>query len=70
LIRFSSAVEKIVSSNSDKGTIGIVSHGNVLSLYIGQFDERRALGIHGSLKMPDYAILDWDSKKLLKQFGE
>jgi len=70
LTRFSSAIKRIVSSNTDKQTIGIVSHANVLSLYVGQFDERGALGIHNSLKMPDYAILDWDSKKLLKQFGE
>lgn len=70
LARFSTAVEKIVSSNPDKRTIGIVSHANVLSLYVGQFDTRGALGIHSTLKMPDYSILEWESKKLLKSFGE
>jgi len=69
LERFNSAIYEIVSSNHGDKNIGIVAHGTVLSLFADQFDERSALDIHKTIKMPDVAVLDWEDKVFLKKFG-
>lgn len=67
--RFTKALEEIVAEESDKGIIGVVAHGNVLSLFASQYENREALEIHHSIQMPDVAILDWDSKTFEVTFG-
>jgi broad specificity phosphatase PhoE len=69
LARFNSAIERIVAANEDKEYIGLVSHANALSCFSAQFEERTPLDIHHSLQMPDYAILDWNTKSFIKRFS-
>lgn len=67
--RFTNAIDEIIQIESDKDVIGIVAHGNVLSLYASQFEDRDALDIHHSICMPDIAVLDWESKTFDITFG-
>jgi len=67
--RFSQAVAEIVVIEADKQVIGIVAHGNVLSLFAAQFEQRDALTIHHVISMPDIAVFDWESKTFDVQFG-
>lgn len=67
--RFTKAVEEIVATESDKDMVGIVAHGNVLSLFASQYEARTALDIHHAIQMPDVAILDWKSKTFDMTFG-
>lgn len=68
--RFVVAINDIVSSETDKRNIGIVSHGNVLTAFASQFTNEDAYEIHESMRYPDIAILDWDSKQFITSFGE
>lgn len=67
--RFTYALESIVTTESDKNVIGIVAHGNVLSLFASQFEDRTALEIHHQITMPDIAVFDWDTKTFSTTFG-
>ena len=68
LLRFTKKIEQIIAKHSDLAFVGIVSHANVLSLYTDQFDNRSAFDIHNTITMPDFAILDTKTKKLIKTF--
>jgi hypothetical protein len=48
--------------------IGIVAHCNILSIFCSQFCEKTPHEIHGMMGMPDYAILDWETRKFIKFF--
>ncbi len=67
--RFTKAVTEIVALENDKNVIGIVAHGNVLSLFAAQYEDRSALEIHNSIKMPDVAVFDWEQKTFTVPFG-
>lgn len=67
--RFTKALEEIVTEESDKNVIGVVAHGNVLSLFASQYEDREALEIHHAIQMPDVAVLDWESKTFEVTFG-
>lgn len=67
--RFNQAVEKIVSEESAKKVVGVVAHGNVLSLFASQYEPVSALDIHHVIQMPDVAVFDWESKKFDVIFG-
>lgn len=69
-VRFTKEIEEIVASEGDKNIIGIVAHGNVLSLFASQYENRSALEIHHAIQMPDIAILDWKNKTFDITFGE
>lgn len=70
LFRFNNALEEIVKVEKDTPNIGIVAHGNILSLFSAQFIDISPYEIHHKIQMPDVAILDWDSKKFIKFFGD
>lgn len=67
--RFIKAVTDIAKTQSDKRVIGIVAHGNVLSLLASQYEDRNALTIHHAITMPDVAVLDWETKEFDVKFG-
>ena len=70
LSRFNEIIENVVSvSQRIYANIGIVSHANVLSLFTAQFEERSSAEIHAHIRMPDVAILNWESRTLIKRFG-
>lgn len=67
--RFTIAVADIVAKESEASTVGIVAHGNVLSLFASQYEDRTALQIHHAISMPDIAVLDWETKQFEVMFG-
>ncbi len=67
--RFTRTLVDIVSNENGKNVIGVVAHGNVLSLFASQYEDRTALEIHHSIQMPDIAVLDWESKTFEVTFG-
>ena len=67
--RFTQAITEVVNNESDKHVIGIVAHGNVLALFASQYEDRDALAIHSSIRMPDIAIFDWEQKTFDILFG-
>lgn len=69
-IRFNAAIEEIIETEQGKDNIGIVAHGNILSIFAAQYTDKSAYEIHKTLKMPDVAIFDWDTKKFIKFFGD
>jgi broad specificity phosphatase PhoE len=68
-IRFSEAVDDVVMQNKGKETIGIVSHGNALAIYLSQYFNEDILTLHNRIRMPDYLVLDYSSKKIINDFG-
>jgi broad specificity phosphatase PhoE len=68
-VRFNRTVEKIVRAHADLGRIGIVAHGNVLSIFASQFEDRAPYAIHQTIQMPDLAILDWETKTFERKFA-
>jgi broad specificity phosphatase PhoE len=69
-VRFCETVGRIATSHPDVDRLAIVAHCNVLSLFSAPYDGRSAHDLHGSMGMPDVAILDWDTKKFDMPFGE
>ena len=69
-IRFNKAIEDIVKIESHCQNIGIVAHGNVLSIFSSQFTDKPPFDIHQKMGMPDLAILVWETKKFIKFYGE
>ncbi|MBD3329343.1 hypothetical protein GF357_02505 [Candidatus Dojkabacteria bacterium] len=67
LDRFSKALKRI-SSKFPNGTVGIVSHANILSIYLSRFCSYNSYQLHKKIQMPDYAIMDYSKKKLTKLF--
>jgi broad specificity phosphatase PhoE len=68
--RFTSALESIAKEEHGKATIGIVSHGNVLTLFSAAYKEVDCYELHTAIKQPDIAVFDWDKKRFDSFFGE
>lgn len=68
--RFTNAINTIVAIERDRTSVGIVAHGNVLSLFAAQYETRTALEIHHAINMPDIAVLDWENKTFSVTFGK
>lgn len=68
--RFNNALDRLVLNHPDANNIGIVSHGNILSVFSSQYIDKSSYEIHKTLKMPDVAIFDYDKKSFIKFFGE
>jgi broad specificity phosphatase PhoE len=66
--RFNTALEEIVKNENKFQNIGIVSHGNMLATFTASYLDMPAKEIQSKIKMPDYAIFDWDKKRFLKLF--
>jgi broad specificity phosphatase PhoE len=70
LERFTTALTEIVQHESAQGiqNIGIVSHGNTLGLFVTKYSTLSPLAAQKLLKMPDYAVFDWDTKQFIVPF--
>jgi len=68
--RFTKAVADIVTIEQDKEVVGIVAHGNILSLFASQYEDRTALEIHHVIRMPDIAVFDFEKKVFEVSFGK
>jgi broad specificity phosphatase PhoE len=69
-LRFNRAIEVIIKTESRHKNLGIVAHANVLSIFSSQFTDKLPFDIHQKMGMPDIAILDWETKKFIKFYGE
>lgn len=67
--RFTKAVIEIAIAEQGKRVIGIVAHGDVLSLFASQYEDCTALEIHHAIRMPDVAVFDFEKKEFEVKFG-
>ncbi len=72
LKRFNTALERAVAEESinSVNSLGIVTHGNILSFFTAQYADVAPFALHYKIKMPDVALLDWESKKFISLWGE
>lgn len=69
-VRFNLAIESITKEESGKMNVGIVSHGNILTAFVSQFVNKDTYELHESMRYPDFAVLDWKTKKFITFFGD
>lgn len=69
LNRIKKCINKILLKEKGADYIGIVSHGNVLSIFSEIFSDKKSIDIHGTIQMPGYAILDFEGKHFEKWWG-
>lgn len=62
-IRFTSQVEQLANKHPDE-TIVIVTHGRILSMYLGDIMKQSPETIWKKLQMPAYAILSWEKQEI------
>ncbi len=70
LDRFMEAIEDITKAEAGNKNVGIVSHGNILAAFSNQYIHKDVYQLAESIKQPDVAVLDWDTKKFTTLFGE
>jgi broad specificity phosphatase PhoE len=70
LERFMIALESIATAEQDKEFVGIVTHGNILTLFSTQYKNVDSYGLHTQIKQPDLAVFDWGKKEFNTFFGE
>jgi len=70
LVRFNLAMEDITKAEADKKSVGIVSHGNILTAFTSQFVNKGTYELHESMGYPDIAVLNWDTKQFTTFFGD
>lgn len=70
LTRFNAAINDIVEVEKDKNNIGIVSHGNILAYFSTQYSNKDKYQLVESIKQPDIAILNWNTKEFGIFFGD
>jgi broad specificity phosphatase PhoE len=70
LKRFNETLESIALVEADKAYVGIITHGNILTLFSAQYTEADCYELHLKIKQPDVAIFDWSSKQFMSFFGE
>jgi broad specificity phosphatase PhoE len=70
LQRFTTALESIALAESHNKYVGIVSHGNILTLFSALYKEVDCYELHTKIKQPDVAVFDWDTKTFVSFFGE
>ena len=63
--RFSAQVELIAQTHAQE-TIAIVTHGRILSMFLGDFMPENPENIWQRLQMPAYAVLSWETKEILE----
>ncbi len=69
--RMRACIEGIVEGHTGL-SVGIVSHGIVLTLYLADvlsLDADAAIELWGSIRFPDVAIFDPETKRLEREFG-
>ncbi|MGI8419080.1 MAG: histidine phosphatase family protein [Candidatus Levyibacteriota bacterium] len=70
LKRFNAVLESIAKKEVGKEYVGIVTHGNILTLFSSQFRHVDCFALHTQIKQPDVALFDWEKKKFISFFGE
>jgi broad specificity phosphatase PhoE len=70
LSRFNTALSSIAETEGSDKTIGIVSHGNMLTLFASQYKEVDCLKLHAQIKQPDVAVFNWEKESFESFFGE
>jgi broad specificity phosphatase PhoE len=70
LERFNTTLESIAKAESNKNFVGIVTHGNILTLFSSLYEDVDCYTLHTTIRQPDVAIFDWDDKKFEIFFGE
>lgn len=70
LNRFMTAIENIIKAEAGKKNIGIVSHGNILAAFSNQYIHKDVYQLAESIKQPDIAVLNWETRKFTTFFGE
>ncbi len=70
--RFEKALHDTIALEMSFGrkTVGVVSHGNILSFFTSEYSDRNPLGVVRAMKMPDVAVFDWEQKKFITFWGE
>lgn len=70
LNRFTAALEEIIATEEDSTTtIGIVTHGYMLSFFTGRYSDLSPFDLHHSIQQPDVAEFDWESKTFTRLWG-
>lgn len=69
--RFNNALAHVVAEEAKKGikTIGIISHGNILSYFTAQYADVTPYALHDKIQMPDIAIFDSETKRFDSLWG-
>lgn len=70
LKRFKNTIEQIALRHSSDDFVGIVAHGNVLSILSECYYNKYSYDIHKKLQMPDFAILNSDTWKFERMWTE
>jgi broad specificity phosphatase PhoE len=70
LERFNATLESIAKVERDKNSVGIITHGNILTLFSSLYEAVDCYTLHTTIKQPDVAIFNWDDKKFEVFFGE
>jgi broad specificity phosphatase PhoE len=70
LKRFTDTLERIAKAEPDKSSVGIVTHGNILTLFSALYKDVDCYELHTAIKQPDIAVFDWDEKKFDTFFSE
>jgi len=70
LHRFNNALEDISQRELQNEYVGIISHGNILTLFTAQYRDLDCYKLHTQIKQPDIAIFDWKKKEFQSFFGE
>ncbi len=61
--RMAEQIEKLAKQHSGE-TVGVVTHGRVLSMYLGSIMKQSPVEIWQKLKMPAYAMLSWEKQEI------
>jgi broad specificity phosphatase PhoE len=56
----------ILADKHPHETIGIVSHGRILAMFLAQIMKQSPIKIWDSMSMPAYAILSWESMQIVQ----
>ena len=70
LERFNTALESIAKVESGKNLVGIITHGNILTLFSSLYEDVDCYMLHTTIKQPDVAIFNWEDKKFEVFFGK
>ncbi len=70
LERFNTTLESIANAESDKRTVGIITHGNILTLFSSLYEDVDCYALHTAIRQPDVAVFNWDDKKFEVFFGK
>lgn len=58
LSRIATATEKVIAQHAGHGSIGVVTHGTVLALFLAKHANRPAFALWRQLGLPSFAVLN------------